>query len=312
MPLWITLVVVAQLINAAVSLIDRYIVTSGRIGSPVRVAFFISVLSSLSILVFLVGLFPISLAGVSVPSFANVTWPTLSVLWWSTVAAVTFIGGLIALFASFKIAQASDVVPVVSSVSAVATLLLSFYVFDTRLTDTFLWGFLFLVVGTFLVARFRLSRRLVWLTVVSGVLFAAQIVTLKILFDQATFDTAFFWSRIVTAVAAFALLLLPAARAVKVRGPVRRARRRGFILVLFNKALAGLSGLLVLKAVEIGDVSIVQALAGLQFVFLTFFAVLVGHKEPLCCVGEHCEVRERMQKLVSMSIIVTGFVLLFV
>jgi uncharacterized membrane protein len=82
--------------------------------------------------------------------------------------------------------------------------------------------------------------------------------------------------------------------------------------VLGNKALAGLAGLLIFKAVELGDVSLVQALAGLQFVFLTLFAILVGHKEPLCCVGEHCEVRARIQKLISMSIIVTGFVLLFI
>jgi drug/metabolite transporter (DMT)-like permease len=218
MPLWITLVVVAQLINAGVSLIDRYIVTSGKVGSPLRVAFYISVLSSLSVLVFLVGLVPVSIGGVSVPSFAHVSIPTAEVLMLSLLSAVLFIGGLITLFESFRIAQASDVVPVVSSVSAVATLLLSFYVLDTRLTDTFLWGFLFLVVGTFLVAKFRLTKRLVWLTVVSGVLFAAQVVVLKVLFIETAFDNAFFWSRIVTAVVACGLLLLPAGGGGGARG----------------------------------------------------------------------------------------------
>jgi len=311
MPIWISLVIVAQLLNAVVSLLDRYIVASGKIGRPIVLAFYVSLLSSLSVLVFLVGLLPISLGSFAIPTFANVLIPTAPVIIYSLIAAVTFIVALVALFQSFSLAQASDVVPVVSSVSAVVTLLLSFYFLDAVLTTNFLWGFLFLVLGTFLVARFRLSKKLAWLTFVSGTLFAAHFVVIKLLFLETTFDNAFFWSRIVITLVALLMLFLPNCCNQTVAAEAKRAGPSGIWLLLLNKMLAGLAGILILKAVELGDVSLVQALTGLQFLFLTIFSIFLGHKAPVC-VGENCETHDRVQKIVSISIIVTGFVLLFI
>lgn len=310
MPLWISLVIGAQLINAVVSLLDRYLVASGKIGRPIVLAFYVSLLSALSVGVFAVGLLPLSLGSLSVPSFANVMWPTWPVVVHSLVSAVTFIVALVALFESFRLTQASDVVPVVSSVSAVMTLLLSFYFLDATLTRNFLWGFLFLVVGTFLVAHFRMTKRLAWLTFVAGTFFAAHYIAIKLLFAETSFDNAFFWSRIIIALVALSMLLLPNCCSQTVAHEARRAGGPGVWLLLLNKTLAGVAGVLVLKAVELGDVAIVQALAGLQFVFLLLFSIFLGHKAPVC-VGENCELHDRIQKVVSVSIIVTGFVLLF-
>jgi drug/metabolite transporter (DMT)-like permease len=312
MPSWILLVIAAQCINAIVSLIDRYIIVSGKIGRPVALAMYVSLLSALSIFVFLLGLLPLELGKFAIPTFAHVSSPTLSIIGLSLASAVSFIVALIALFQSFKLAQASDVVPVVSSVSAVASLLLSFYFLDAKLAPNFLWGFLFLVVGTFLVAHFRLTKKLVGLTIAAGTLFATHYVVLKVLFAETSFDNAFFWSRIVIAVTALGVLLC--IRHQKKRARVhktQRATKGGVALFLLNKALAGLAGILILKAIALGDVSIVQALTGLQFVFLTIFAIFLGHKAPVC-VGENCEIKDKIQKIVSISIIVTGFVLLFI
>lgn len=311
MPTWISFVILAQLINAIVSLLDRYLVASGKIGRPIVLAFYVSLLSALSIGVFAVGLLPISFGNFSIPSFANVMWPTWQVLGHSLISAVTFIVALIALFESFRLTQASDVVPVVSSVSAVMTLLLSFYFLEATLTRNFLWGFLFLVVGTFLVAHFRMTKRLAWLTFVAGTLFAAHYISIKLLFAETSFDNAFFWSRIIIALVALSMLLLPNCCSQTVASETRRAKGAGLWLLLANKTLAGIAGILVLKAVELGDVAIVQALSGLQFVFLVIFSIFLGHKAP-ACIGENCELHDRIQKIVSVSIIVTGFVLLFI
>ncbi len=311
MPSWILLVITAQGINAVVSLIDRYIIVSGKIGRPVVLAMYVSLLSALSIFVFLLGLLPLQLGTFAIPTFANVVTPTVAVIGWSFASAVSFIVALIALFQSFKLAQASDVVPVVSSVSAVASLLLSFYFLDAKLTPNFLWGFLFLVVGTFLVAHFRLTKKLAGLTVASGTLFAVHYIVLKVIFLETSFDNAFFWSRIVIALTALAMMLFVRQQRRRKKQKPHHTTKAGVALLLLNKGLAGLAGILVLKAIALGDVAIVHALAGLQFVFLTIFAIFLGHKAPVC-VGENCEIKDRIQKIISMSIIVTGFVLLFI
>lgn len=311
MPLWILLVVIAQAMNAGASLMDRYLVVSEKIGRPLILAFYTSVLSAASLLIFALDWLPISFGAISIPSFANIEWPTFIVTSYSIAAALTFIVALVALFESFRVAQASDVVPVVSSVNAVATLILSFYFFDSVLTPNFLWGFLFLVLGTFLVAHFRLNKKLAVLTGVAGVLFAIHFMFIKVLFLETSFDNAFFWSRLSIALVALCMLLLPNCCSQTVARGARRAKVSGMVILLIGKTLAGVAGIILLKAIEYGDISIVQALSGLQFVFLVLFAIFFGHKAPTC-VGEHCEVRDRIQKIVSVSIIVTGFVILFV
>jgi drug/metabolite transporter (DMT)-like permease len=311
MPLWIVLVVIAQAMSAAVSLMDRYLVVSEKMGRPLVLTFYTSVLSVGALLIFVLGWFPITFDAFTIPSFSNVEWPTLSILGYSLVAALTFVLALLALFESFRLAQASDVVPVVTSVNAVVTLLLSFYVFDTVLPPNALWGFLFLVVGTFLVAHFRLNKKLALLTGISGALFAIHFVLLKVLFLETTFDNAFFWSRMCIVVVALCMLFLPNCCQQTVARGARRAKLSGLVILFVSKTLAGISGIILLKAIEFGDISIVQALSGLQFVFLVFFAIFFGHKAPTC-VGENCEMHDRIQKIVSVSIIVTGFVVLFI
>ena len=49
---WIILVVIAQFINAFVAIIDKYLVSSKRVGEPVVYAFYVSILSALSIIIF--------------------------------------------------------------------------------------------------------------------------------------------------------------------------------------------------------------------------------------------------------------------
>lgn len=310
MMLWISLSIVAQFINAVVAIIDRYIVASGKIGRPIVLTFYVSILSALGILAFGFSWIELPFANIKLPNLINISWPTWSVIVLSVLSAITFIVALYTLFSSFLLSEASDVVPVVSSISAVSSLIFSFYLLDTVLSGNFLWGFLFLVLGTFLIARFRMHKKLIFYCVSSGILFGLHYVFIKMLFNETNFDNAFFWSRLIIAISALSLLLLPNCCGRNVASETKGAGKFGLFLVLFNKCLAGIASILVLKSIELGDVSVVQALSGLQFVFLVIFSIFFGHKAPKC-IGEHCEIKDRIQKIVSVSIIVTGFSLLF-
>jgi uncharacterized membrane protein len=311
MTIWISLVILAQFLNAFVALIDRYIVASGKIGRPIVLTFYVSLLSSLGIFIFLFSWIKIPIDGVVLPSLSNIFWPTLSIVIISLLSAISFIYALYSLFSSFLLSEASDVVPVVSSISAISSLVFSFYFLNTGLSGNFLWGFCFLVVGMFLIARFRMTKKLFLRCFAAGSLFGLHFVLIKMLFNETNFDNAFFWSRFFITITALILLFLPNCCGRTVSSDTKSAGKSGVFLVLFNKALAGLAGVLVLKAIHLGDVSIVQALSGLQFVFLLIFALFFGHKAPKC-IGEHCEIIDRVQKIVSVSIIVTGFSLLFI
>jgi len=313
MSIWIGLVVAAQVITAAISLAEKFIVTSGKIGRPIVMAFYVGVLSSLTILVFAFGWIdlPSIFGQFQIPSFSNVSFPTVSVALLALFSGITFMAGLIAIFSAYKIADASDVIPIVNSAAAVSVLILSFYVLDTSLSENFLWGFLFLVVGTFLVARFRFTKKLLKDTLLAGLFFGISVVLIKLLFLETGFDNAFFWSRVGTVISALFLLLLPNCCHRTVAGEVKTAGKNIFFLLIGLKFLSGLASFMVLKAVELGNVAIVQALSGFQFVFLLLFSILLGHKTSSYC-GENCTSKDRIQKLVSVGIIITGFVLLFI
>ena len=311
MAIWILLSIVAQFINAFVAIIDRYIVASGKIGRPIVLTFYVSLLSAFGILAFGFSWIDLPFESIKLPDISNIYWPTWKIVFLSVFSAATFIVALYALFSAFLLSEASDVVPVVSSISAVSSLIFSFYLLDTVLSGNFLWGFLFLVVGTFLIAHFRMHKKLILFCFSSGFLFGLHYVFIKMLFNETNFDNAFFWSRLIIAISALSLLLLPNCCGRNVASETKSAGKSGLFLVVLNKLLAGLAGILVLKSVELGDVSVVQALSGMQFVFLVIFAIFFGHKAPKC-IGENCEVYDRVQKIVSVSIIVTGFSLLFI
>lgn len=311
MSIWISLIIGAQLIAAGVSLVEKFIVTSGKIGRPVVMAFYTGLLSSLTILVFAFGWTDLSFGNFQIPSFSNVSFPTLTIAALSLFSGIAFMGGLISIFSAYKIADASDVIPIVNSAGAVAVLILSFYLLETSLTQNFLWGFLFLVVGTFLVARFRFTKKLLKDTLLAGLLFGTSSVLIKLLFLETNFDDAFFWSRVGVVISALFLLFLPNCCHRTVAGEVKNKGKGIFFALIGLKVFSGLAGFMALKALQLGDAAIVQSLTGFQFVFLLLFSIFIGHKTSVYC-GENCTSKDKIQKVVSVAIIITGFALLFI
>ena len=81
-------------------------------------------------------------------------------------------------------------------------------------------------------------------------------------------------------------------------------------LVVGNKGLNGVAFVLTLYALHLGSASIVNALAGLQFVFLFLFAYLFGHFSPRIFHGE-VRPHDFPHKLFGTLFIVAGLVALF-
>lgn len=308
---FILITVIAQFINSVVALVDKFLVTSKQVPKPQLYVFYSGIFAFSSILVYMFDPFLRPFIDIPMPSLSNVTWISLE-LFALTISSVFFVLiGLYFMYRSFCCADASDAVPVISSVSAFFTLLFSTFVLGVVLTPNFFIGFVFLVVGTLFISRFRFDKKTMINTLLSGLFFSLYAVLLKILLDSIGFDNGFFWFSIMLTVVSLFMLFSNDIRSTFRHHRKSKKAGRSFILIFGNKLLAGLAGILIVKATADGDVSIVQAMGGLQFIFLFLIAAIVGPYTHVD-LGENIGRRDLYQKLVSVSIIFIGFVLLFI
>ena len=311
MPIWILLAIAAQFLHAIVSLIDKYIVTSDDVlPQPFIYAFYTCVLSGATIAVYALGAIPIPITGVSFPSFHHVQFPTLDVIGLSMLAAYTFFYALVSLFKALRQADASDVVPVVGATSAVCAYGLSYLFLHARLSPNFLLGMVLLATGTALVSHFRFSWAVALSSIHAGVFFALHFVVLKTLFNTTSFDDGFFWSRAGFVVFAISLLLIPS-YGKKIFTQLKSTGKRTSVLVLTNKIIAGFASILILKATELGDVSVVQALGGLQHLFIFAFGMVLGPHTPSVYGENNHSPKVLFHKALCIALITLGFFVLF-
>ncbi len=306
---WIILAVTAQFLNALVVLIDKHIVSDEKaIMRPFVYAFYTCLVSGVWIIVFLISLLPFSFGGVPLPSFSNVIKPTLEVVALSFLAAYTFFTGLVSMFTALKESDASNVIPVVGATSAIMSFGLGYLFLNAHVSHNFTLGIILLSLGTFLVSRFHFSYKVALIAVHAGVFFALHYVSIKGLFLITSFDNAFFWSRAAFMFYVLSLLLVPSFLE-KIKKHSDTATRKTGYLILSSKVLAGASTLLILKATDLGDVAVVQALGGLQFVFILLLGIFFSAHVPNG--GERYSREAILQKALFVAVIAIGFLVLF-
>ena len=308
---WIVFAVAAQFLNALVALIDKRIVSDEKvILRPFVYAFYTCLISGAWIVVYVFSLLPFSFWGLSLPSFAHVVKPTLEVVALSFLSAYTFFTALVSMFTAFKEADASDVVPVVGATSAIATFGLGYLFLNTELSTNFVLGISLLSIGTFLVSRYNFSYKTALISLHAGVFFALHYVAIKGLFLVTTFDNAFFWSRAAFMFFALSLLLVPSFLE-KIKKHSDTATKKAGLIILVNKVLAAVSTILILKATDLGDVAVVQALGGLQFVFIFIIGLFFSFYSPKTTTGEKYHPQTVLQKALFLAVITLGFLVLF-
>ncbi len=292
---WIILTIVAQVIFAVVALVDRFMVSTPAINKPVVYAFYNNIL-----LLIVVGLLP----------FGVVLRPAPGVLGLSFLGGVAWAFAIFFLYRALKISEASDVSPVFAAVSAVAAFGLSFIFSLGLLTGNFLAGFILLIIGTLLMSYLRFTRRSLLYVCLGGCLYALFSIFLKEIFNQTTFWNGLFWVGMGGAVGALLFLLVPSNRA-DIRGNLKQSSVGVKTAVVLNKVMAGLASIFIIYAIKLGDVSVINALSGVQFVFLILFALIFGRKLPEY-FRETTRGRAVLQKTIATAIIIAGLALLFV
>jgi drug/metabolite transporter (DMT)-like permease len=307
---WIFLAVAAQFLNALVALVDKTIVSDEkRFPKPSVYAFYTCLISGGWIIVYGLSLLPLPTT-LGIPSLAGIQRPSLEVVALSFLSAYTFFTALVAMFTALRDYDASDVVPVIGSVSALGSFVLGYFFLDGQLTTNYTVGILLLALGTFLVSRLRFPWPTALMALYAGLFFAFHYVTLKGLFTVTSFDNGFFWSRVAMVFFALTLLMLPQFWE-RVRAQTKITSTAGRLLILGNKVLAGIASLLILKATDLGEVAVVQALGGLQFVFILILGLIFSVWRPGLLPGEQFRGEALLQKAIFVAVISIGFLVLF-
>ncbi len=310
---WLLLATAGQFLNAIVAILDKHLVsdkgTSTATLRPFVYAFYTCLLTGAWVAVYLLGFLPFP-DNFYVPSFANVQHPTLVVVSLALLAAYTFFMALVSMYDALRQADASDVMPVIGAVAGLASFAMNYYFLDGRLSPTFILGVVLLSLGTFLVSRARFDYKIALVTLHSGIFFAFHYITMKGLFIETNFDNGFFWSRIAFVGFGLSLLMVPA-YLDKIKAQTSTTSRASGLLIIGTKVVAGVAAFMLLKATDWGDVTVVQALDGLKYVFIIVLSFIFASFLP--------EVKEEvsdgkmlLRKLLYIALITVGFVVLFI
>lgn len=304
---WILLALLAHAGNGLVFIIDKGILGSGTpIGEPWRLAYYSGLVSGLAAALLLVAWMPL----------------TLTVALWSVVAGVCFVLALWCFFAALQAGESSRVVPLIGSAVAVLTWLLAAVFLGEELGGGELLGAALLVVGGVVLsvqlsAVRGLSGRLVGLIIAGGLAFAAYFTVVKFIYAQpGLFLGLFAYSRVGVMVAAV-VLFGPWMWRVRRNGgkrkkPSKKAAEQRWTLrgaFVTSKVLGSGSFLLQSYAIQLGSVTVVNALQGTQYVLVLVVALLLSRWKPKVWQEERGRVA-LAQKVVGISIISVGLLLL--
>lgn len=269
---WIILAVLAQFLNAVTALIDRHIVVrAAHIGRPVVYAFYITLLSG-----FVIVIAPFGLVGL----------PSTTVALHSLLSSFAFLVAIFCMYSAFQTTRASDVVPIVGGISALSSAILAWLFISDDLPHSFIPAVVFLAAGVLVISHFHFRKHAFAYAILSGVCFGLTIFLAKLVYLETTFIDGFFWTRAMSIVAALSLLLAPSLRAAIFSGG-KRSSGGAKGLIILNKVIGGVAGVLTAYAVSLGSVAVVNALAGFQFVFLFIFSLLFSARMPLIEGGTH-------------------------
>lgn len=296
---WLIVVIIAHLFNAIVFIIDKYLVST-RIKQPIIYTFYVGILGILSI-----ALIP----------FGGLVLPVFSHLIINLLSGALYVGALYVFYSALRREEPSRVVPVIGSLVPVFTLFLSFFLLSERLSPQFFIAVILLIGGSALISlrKYIISRQTalnLLFYVLSAFLFAFSFVLIKYVYFYQPFVSAFIWARIGGFLTTLFLLFHPAPRSTIFRPVKINIKNKTGALFLGNQAMGAIAFLLLNFAISLTSVSLVNALQGIQFIFVFIIAAFLGKRYPHILI-EKVSWPIIIQKSIAILMIGAGLIVLF-
>lgn len=287
---WLLVVVIAYGLNAVAIAIDKALLK--RVApQPVAYTISIALLGGLTVV-----LWPIQFVLPSIESIPIVV-----------LAGAAFVAGLWCMFSALRRGDASQVTPLIGGVSPIIVAGLAYLFLQERFTDWQWLGFIVIVLGTVLiswpVSHKRGGAAVRW-AIPAALFFAVSYVATKELYNTNAFLPAFVWIRIAVAAIGGILLIVPGVWN-KFRHIFTRSSGGSKAVFLVGQTTGAVSMILVSWAIALTSVSVVNALQGLQYVFLFAIVLLLQSRHPQL-LDENLTRRVYLQKVAAICLIGLG------
>ncbi|MEI7498761.1 MAG: EamA family transporter [Candidatus Falkowbacteria bacterium] len=285
---WLLIAVTGYFINAGVYVADKFML-SKKFHSSITYAFFVGIWSVLNFC-----LLPLA------PYMPSLAWLAVEL-----AGGALFLFTIIFWYKALHQSEATRVVPIVGGLTPVFTLLFSVIFLGEQITSQEFVAFTVLIIGGALIsvkntkmylpgrivaqiqswlglvhASYRPTWRLLLNSTVSAFFFAAYYVLMKYIYLHEPFLGSFVWSRLGTFIAVLCILLVPGWRKsiAKHQGAAKKHTNVYFFLgVRFAAAVAFI---LTNWAISLGNVAMINALQGVQYLFLILLVLVLSIKFP--------------------------------
>ncbi len=296
---WLLYTLGGYFFNAVTSIFDKFLLAD-RVKEPSVYAFFVAILSLFAV--------------VFVPFGVQwIPWQTIVVF---VISGVLFLYGLVAFYNAVKRSEISRVAPLVgitvAIIAGVASLAFGPAAHASFSPSHFLSLFLILG-GAFLVAYdlpLRPNDALMKSTLLAGALMALSLIFLKTGYQNADFINGLVWSRLGFVLGGFSLFFIPEYRAAILASThaMTVASKDNFItgsLFVLNKIFGAIATFLLTYAAYLGPITFIQALNGVQYVFVLLLALPLSYYFPKV-FGERLYFWDWMQKAAAVALIALG------
>ncbi len=255
-------------------------------------------------------------------------WPGFYVFVISLMSGALFTGALLSFFYSLQIGQVSRVVPLIGGMVPVFSFILSLLFLGSNFKSYQIWAFLFLTLGGVILVRIphkthfwhhiwdmishhKHSRKYLYIAGFSALFFALSFVSSKYVFTSAGFLNGFMWIRLGSALAAL-LILLDKKNIDAVKKAIDKVFSRKGILFFGNQGFGAIGFFLQNLAISKGVVAIVNAMQGVQYIFVILLSALLSFKFPqMMKEGGDIDKKIIIEKIIASLFIALGLWFLF-
>lgn len=299
--LWLILVIIGYFLNAVATLISKWLLIKD-IPHPVVFTFYIGVLNLVALVLIPFGFY--------VPSIGHIAIALIS--------GLAFAWAMYLMAKALHVDQASQVAPMIGGLQPIFVVLFAMWFLPEQLAGLRQYtGILLLILGSIVMAlevkkrhwyshKQRFTESIGWI-LGSSVLFGLSYALLDLVYIQQGFVSGFVWSRIGTFVFVLILALIPGnwkiiRKSTKQSGP----KAKGWFML--GQIAGAVSFLLIAYAISLGPVTIINALQGIQYVFLfVLVVVLARHNKKL--LDEPLTSSIIIQKVIAIILILAGLAL---
>lgn len=305
--LWLIIVTGAYFFGALSNVGDKFLLGSKKISSAPVYSFYIGI--------FGLGAFILAPFGL--------TFPNGNIMTLCLISGLLFTVGITFLYFAIERAEASRVMPVFGAVIPIVSFILASIYGVENLTILQILGVALLVFGGLLISfdlPLKLGKRKFFSgfyhACAAGFVIAVAYLIFKYIADSGEpFITWYIWTRVGGLIGAVGLLLVPSWKKnilnsfLSAKKNKENAAKTGGIFI-GNKLIGGISTLMLNYAIQLGSVTLINALVSLQYVFVLAIVTILSRTRANV-FQEKLLFWDWAQKVAAIAIIAVGMFFIY-